>query len=114
MSEFLDWDGWRTLTIYACWLGLVIAASFVVRYHLRTGGAWHRTSEGRWMMYGRALIASVLLLTLVNYYFRPYPGQRLVSFLFFAGYVLHLWWPHVLLSRAHRDHAHEGEHRASR
>lgn len=55
------------------------------------------------MLYGRVLIASIMGLTLVNYYFRGYTGQRFVSFLFFTAYVLHLWWPHVLLSRAQRD-----------
>lgn len=61
------------------------------------------------MLYGRMLIASILALTLINYYFHGYAGQRFVSFLFFAAYVLHLWWPHVLLSRAQREHNHEME-----
>ena len=95
------------LLLYAilveCAIGLVLAGSFVVRYHLRTGGAWRRTREGRWMLYGRLLIASVLALTLINNLFRGYPGQRVVSFVFFTVYVAHLWWPHMLLSRADRQ-----------
>lgn len=103
MNEFLQWSGWIDLTMMECVLGLLLTATFTVRYQIQTGGAWRRTSEGRWMMYGRLLIASVLALTLINYFFRGYPGQRIVSFLFFTVYVAHLYWPHVLLARAQRD-----------
>lgn len=122
MSEFLAWPGWLVLNVSACWVGLVIAASFPIRYHFSTGGAWHRTSEGRWMLYGRALIAFVIALTLVNYYFPEWPGRRFASFVMFSLFVAHLYWPHLLLSRAHRDHLHgkrnhdgtSGRHRTSR
>lgn len=103
MSEFLEWRGWIVLTVLACWLGLVFAASFTIRYHWSTGGAWRTTREGRWMLYGRALIAAVLALTLINFYFPGYPARRLLSFLLIAAYAAHLYWPHLLLSRAQRE-----------
>lgn len=86
-----------------CVIGLVLAGSFVVRYHVRTGGAWRRTREGWWMLTDRIVVASVLALTLVNSLFRGYPGQVFVSFVFFTVYVAYLWWPHLLLSRAVRE-----------
>ncbi|MFG2165505.1 putative phage holin [Micromonospora chersina] len=107
MTDFLQWHGWLTLNVWLSWIGLALAASFPIRYHLRTGGAWHRTGEGRWMLYGRALIAAVLALTLVNYYFPGWPGRRFASFVLFAAFIAHLWWPHLLLSQAQRKRDRE-------
>lgn len=116
MSSFLNWHGWVTLIVLACWVGVVLASSFVVRYHVMTGGAWHRTPEGRWTLYRRAMEMSILGLTLINYYIPAWPGMLPISALVMAAYAVQTYVPHHLLSRAHREHEHtprarEGAHR---
>ena len=102
MSEFLAWPGWIDLSLLACFVGLLLAASFVVRYHHRTGGAWHRTPEGRWTLYRRAMESAVFGLTLVNYFFPTWPGALFASFLLLAGFALQTYVPHRLLTQAQR------------
>lgn len=115
MRDFLDWPGWLSLIVLACWVGVALAGSFAVRYHYVTGGAWHRTPEGRWTMYRRAMEFAILGLTLINYYVPAWPGILPVSALVMCAYAAQTYVPHCLLSRAHREHnhkrVHEGTHR---
>lgn len=102
MSEFLAWPGWIDLSLLACFIGLVLAASFVVRYHHRSGGAWHRTPEGRWTLYRRCTESAVFGLTLINYFFPLWPGALFASFLLLAAFAVQGYVPHRLLTRAQR------------
>lgn len=113
MSSFLAWNGWTDLTLLACVAGLLGCVSFVVRYHLLTGGAWCRTSEGRWMVYGRLIIAAALLVVVANRAFPGWPARRVITFLIMAAFAAQTYWPLRLVNEAHKDHKHErtGAHR---
>ncbi|MDH6460102.1 hypothetical protein M2302_000253 [Micromonospora sp. A200] len=107
MTDFLAWRGWIHLALAACVVGLGLAASFVVRYHWKTGGAWHRTPEGRWTLYRRAVESALFALTLVNYFAPGWPGRRFASFLLVTAFALQTYIPHRLLTRAQRKRDRE-------
>ncbi|MEV0725993.1 hypothetical protein AB0I37_24845 [Micromonospora purpureochromogenes] len=111
MSEFLAWSGWVDLILIACAVGLVLAVSFVARYHLRSRGAWHRTPEGRWTLYRRCTESGVFGLTLINYFFPAWPGSLFASFLLVTAFALQTAVPHRLLTRAQRERDREAASR---
>lgn len=103
MKDLLYWPGWIELTVLACWGGLLIAASFAIRYHCVTGGHWHANPEGRWTMYRRLAEVSILGLTLINWYFPGWPGMAVLSFAVMLGYAAQTLIPHRLLSLRQRE-----------
>ena len=106
MSSFLGWSGWSTLTLVAATGALVGCVAFVVRYVTVTGGAWRDEPEGRWMVYGRAIIAALLALVIVNRLWPGWAARGAVTFVFMALFAVQAYWPLVLVNRAHRGHDH--------
>jgi hypothetical protein len=113
IHDLLVWHGWTDLTLLACVAGLVGCVSFVIRYHLLTRGAWRDYPEGRWMVYGRLIIAAVLLVVVANRAFPGWPARRVITFAIMAAFAAQTYWPLSLVNRAHRGHVHQriGEHR---
>lgn len=82
--------------------GLLGSLVFVVRYQLRSRGAWLDSEAGRWMMIGRAEKAALFALVFLNNLVMDWPGRHAVTIILFGTFVLLTWWPSRLLSKANR------------
>lgn len=100
---------YRLVLLAFCGTGLLGSLVFVVRYQLRSRGAWLDSEAGRWMMIGRAEKAALFALVFLNNLIMDWPGRQGVTIVLFGAFVLLTWWPSRLLSKATRPHRTDEE-----
>lgn len=113
MRAFFDWVGWDYAQVIACAVGLIAAATFVVRYWQESGRAAMRNPFGRFMMKRKALLTAFFSLVLTNRWHDgivtgdAWLGQDLVTAVVFSWFALQTWTPYRLLMDAQRAHDKE-------
>lgn len=75
---------------------------FAILYWVKSRGAWWNAEAGRFLMFGYANLGALFLLVIVNQIFETWTGQRPVTVLLFASYVVQAWWPLRLLIKEQR------------
>jgi hypothetical protein len=83
--------------------GLAGCVSFVLVYHHRSGGTWHDTSEGRYLVATKTILASLFALILSYQIFGDWPGRQFVAITLYTLYAAFPWWLFYLLIRATRQ-----------
>lgn len=83
-----------------CMVGLLGCLVFVIRYQVRSRGAWRDSEAGRWLMIGRAEKAALFALVIAGQAVPNWPGRQAVTVAVFGAFVALTWWPSRLLSRA--------------
>jgi len=74
--------GWADLSViseFFIMLGFLL--TFIVGYHVSTGGAWARSREGRHMMNFVAALSAVMIIGVLHNVFKDYPVRDLVRVL---------------------------------
>jgi hypothetical protein len=94
------WYQWVAGAVTAA--GLMGCLAFVATYHISSRGAWRETSEGRYLMATKTILASLFLLVLSTQLFGDWPGRQVVAVVLYATYAVFPWWLYVLLLRAIR------------
>lgn len=89
---------YRIVLLALCFMGFLGSLVFVIRYQLRSRGAWVDSEHGKWMMIGRAEKAALFLLVMTNQVLPEWPGRQAVTLILFATFVILTWWPGRLLS----------------
>jgi len=82
--------------------GLVGCVTFVLRYAIRSRGAWRRSEAGRFMMVTYFCTGALFTSVLASQIFGDWPGRRIVTVILFSAYVVFTWWPQRLLTKAGR------------
>lgn len=109
MTEFLAWEGWRTVTGFAATVGLFASVLFVVRFHMKTGGSWWRHPDGRSNPFGRflffrkTLLSALFLVVITNRVFPGWSAQNFVTALVFMAFAIQTFVPYRLLLQAQKD-----------
>lgn len=100
---------YRWVLLGLCMAGFLGCVVFVVRYQLRSRGAWIDSEAGRWMMIGRAEKGALFALVTTNQAIGDWPGRESATLILFSAFVALTWWPSRLLSNAFRPHRTDEE-----
>lgn len=84
-------------TLIISLFGLGGSLLFVILYHIRTNGHWRRSEIGIWLMFGRANIAALFALLVINRVFPNWPGRVEITLAIAALFAIQTWWPSKLL-----------------
>ena len=89
----------RTIALIEYVLGALAGWAFVITYHWRTHGAWHRSAMGWHLMTFTATLAVVFTLAVIVRVV-DVPGIHLIAVLLYGGIVAGLIWRYFLLASA--------------
>jgi DMSO reductase anchor subunit len=108
MGEFLSWDGWNTITIVACAVGLVACVSFAAAYQYEVGWDWTRNPMGRYLMTRKLLLGGLFVTILLNRFIPGWSGRLAVTALLMSLFAVQTFVPYRLLKKVQKpDHANE-------
>lgn len=91
---------YRLVLMAFCVAGMLGCLVFVIRYQVRSHGAWRDSEAGRWLMIGRAEKGALFALVIAGQIAPDWPGRQAVTIVMFGAFVALTWWPSRLLSRA--------------
>jgi len=94
---------YRVLTLVIPAVGLAGCAVFIVRYWLRSKGAWRKTDAGRFFMVVYANLAALFAVVILNQVFGDWFMRRWIILILYTSYAVCAWWPSRLLTRAQAD-----------
>lgn len=73
--------------------GLTGAVSFMVSYHIRSGGSWRRNEVGVWLMLSRLDIALIFLLLIIGRVFGNSTWREILVYILVTLFAAQMYWP---------------------
>jgi len=79
--------------------GLVGCVSFIVAYHVRSGGDWRHNEIGIWLVLSRINLGLIFALLLSNRLFGEWPGREHLIIGLVGLFALQTFWPSKFIWR---------------
>lgn len=87
------------ITLMISAVGLVGCVSFMVAYHVRSGGTWRHNEIGLWLMTSRIVLAGIFALIISRYVWGDWAGRETLIMILVALFALQTFWPSKFIWR---------------